>query len=583
MEGPVVHLKPASRSSVGAEPTSSFPSEASSVTNVSMSNISHDVELEAIGLEEVKGRSTVKIVIIMANLCLSLFLAALDFTIVATALPKITEHFHSAAGYTWIGSAYLLAMAATSPIWGKISDIWGRKPILLLAVFVFFVGSLLCGVASSMIMLIAGRAVQGSAAGGVVILVNVCVSDMFSMRTRGAFLGLTGGVWALASAFGPLLGGAFAEYVSWRWCFYINLPLSGLAFINLFFFLDVKTAKTSLSTGFRAIDWLGSLAILGMTLMFLLGLDFGGVVFPWSSATVICLIVFGLSLSVVFWYTEKNIARYPIIPLGVFFSRSTFAVLLVTFCHGFTYIATSYFLPLYFQSVFEASPLRSGLLLIPIATMQDIVLLATGVFVQKTGRYLEPLWLGMAIMTLGIGLFINLNSTSSIAQVIIFQIVAGIGIGPGLQAPLIALQALVSPQDLATSTATLGFIRNLATSMSVVIGGVVFQNGMHSKESLLTAAGLDHKLVKAFGDSAGANVELVGTLVGTQKEAVKQAFAKSLQMMWILYAGTAALGLLASFFISKKVLTTVHQETKVGLDNEEDRPIVAGREAVGGA
>jgi len=186
-------------------------------------------------------------------------------------------------------------------------------------------------------------------------------------------------------------------------------------------------------------------------------------------------------------------------------------------------------------------------------------------------------------MTLGVGLFIDLDTTSSIAQVIIFQIIAGIGIGPGLQAPLIALQALVSPEDLATSTATLGFIRNLATSMSVVIGGVVFQNGMQSRQSLLTAAGIDPKIVKALGGSAGANVGLVGTLEGMQKEVVKQAFAKSLQTMWFLYAATAALGLLASCFISKQVLNTVHQETKVGIDNKKDRAVVQDGAAVGGA
>ena len=186
-------------------------------------------------------------------------------------------------------------------------------------------------------------------------------------------------------------------------------------------------------------------------------------------------------------------------------------------------------------------------------------------------------------MTLGLGLFINLNTSSSTAQVIIFQIVAGIGIGPGLQAPLIALQALVSPEDLATATATLGFIRNLATSMSVVIGGVVFQNGMHSRQYLLTAAGIDPKIVKALGDSAGANVGLVGTLEGTQKEAVKYAFAKSLQMMWILYTATAALGLLASFFIRKQVLDTVYQKTTVGIhDTKKDRATLQDREIVSG-
>jgi fucose permease len=167
-------------------------------------------------------RSTLETVIIMACLCTSVFLAALDTTIVTTALPTISEYFHSDVGYTWIGSAYLLANAASTPSWGKFSDIWGRKPVLLMACAIFFVGSLLAAVSVSIAMLIAARAIQGIGGGGLIILVNICISDLFSMRKRGAYFGIIGMVWAFASAVGPILGGVFTEKVSWRWCFYIN-------------------------------------------------------------------------------------------------------------------------------------------------------------------------------------------------------------------------------------------------------------------------------------------------------------------------------------------------------------------------
>ncbi len=167
-------------------------------------------------------RSTLETVVIIASLCASVFLAALDTTIITTALPTISEYFHSNAGYTWIGSAYLLANAASTPSWGKFSDIWGRKPVLLAACGVFFIGSLLAAVSVSIAMLIAARAIQGIGGGGLIILVNICISDLFSMRKRGAYFGIVGMVWAFASAIGPILGGVFTEKVSWRWCFYIN-------------------------------------------------------------------------------------------------------------------------------------------------------------------------------------------------------------------------------------------------------------------------------------------------------------------------------------------------------------------------
>ena len=167
-------------------------------------------------------RTKLQTTIIMLSLCASVFLAALDTTIITTALPTISEHFHSNAGYTWIGSAYLLANAASTPSWGKFSDIWGRKPILLVAVAIFFIGSLLAGVSVNIGMLIAARAIQGIGGGGLIILVNICISDLFSMRNRGTYFGVIGGVWAISSAIGPVLGGVFTEKVSWRWCFYIN-------------------------------------------------------------------------------------------------------------------------------------------------------------------------------------------------------------------------------------------------------------------------------------------------------------------------------------------------------------------------
>jgi MFS family permease len=205
----------------------------------------------------------------------------LDATILATAIPTIVASLHSASGYFWIGAAYLLANAAAAPIWAKCSDIWGRKPALLSAVVVFAASSILAALSVNMRMLIAARALQGTAGGGLIQLVNITVSDLFSMRRRALYLGMVEVMWALAGGLGPILGGLFTQLVSWRWCFWINLPVSGLTFVLLILFLDVHNPKTKLSSGLKAIDWFGTFSILAVTLLLLLGLDFGGATYPW--------------------------------------------------------------------------------------------------------------------------------------------------------------------------------------------------------------------------------------------------------------------------------------------------------------
>ncbi|KAK6440787.1 hypothetical protein LTR95_002986 [Oleoguttula sp. CCFEE 5521] len=519
--------------------------------------------------DEYGGRSKGKVAIIMAALCMAVFLAALDVTIITTALPTISEHFHSTSGYTWIGSAFTLANAASVPSWGKISDIFGRKPMLLLANIVFMIGSLVAALSTSIGMLIAARAVQGLGGGGLVILVNITIGDLFSLRVRGAFYGVIGGVWSLASAIGPIIGGVLTEKASWRWCFYINLPLDGLAFFILLIFLDIKTPTTPILEGLKAIDWVGSILVIGATLMFLFGLQFGGETYPWASATVICLIVFGVLTFVIFGFYEKHLPPYPLMPTRLFAQTTNVASLTVVFIHGLVFISGSYYLPLYFQSVRGASPIMSGVYVLPTAAALSVSSIGTGIYVRKAGLFIPPIYLGLSMMTLGFGLFINFDATSSWAKLIVFQLVAGFGIGPLFQAPIIALQAHINPRDIGTATATLGFCRQLATSISIVIGQVVFQNSMAKKSAMLTAA-LGPQLAKQIGGgNAGANSAVINALPAPQAVIARAAVADSLQPMWIMYTCFSAAGLIAAFFIQKKVLSREHHEAEVGLEAEK--------------
>jgi len=357
--------------------------------------------------------------------------------------------------------------------------------------------------------------------------------------------------------------------VSWRWCFYINLPITGTVSILLFFFLHLDNPKTPVWDGLKAVDWLGTLGIIGGTLMLLLGLEFGGVTYPWGSAKVVCLIVFGIFVACLFVVNEWKVARYPVMPMRIFKYRSNIASLGVCFCHGFVFVAGSYYLPLYFQAVLGATPLLSGVYLLPFALSLSCTSALTGVFIKKTGRYLPAIWFGLLMMTLGFGLYIYLPDGHDWAKIIIFQIIAGIGVGPNFQSPLIALQTMVPRGDIATATATFGFIRNLSTSISVVIGSVVFQNEMQKKRPILEAALGPTVAALLSGGSAGANVEIVKNLPEAQKVVARQAFYESLRTMWIIYVAFAGLGLVISMAVGKKELSNEHAVVKTGLEEEE--------------
>jgi MFS family permease len=383
---------------------------------------------------------------------------------------------------------------------------------------------------------------------------------------------MVGGVWALASAIGPLLGGVFTEKVTWRWCFYINLPLDGAAFFIILFFLNnLHTPRTPLLEGLKAIDWLGSVTIIGGTLMLLFGLEFGGGTHPWNSATVICLIVFGVLTIMLFALNEWRIAPYPIIPLHIFRYRSNLACLAVCFCHGFTFIGASYYLPLYFQACLGAPPLLSGVYTISLALSLSFASMATGMTIRKTGQYLPPIYAGLAIMTLGVGLLTNLDAHSSWAKIILYQIVTGIGVGPLFQAPLIALQSLIPPRDIAAGTSTFQFTRNISTAISVVIGGVVFQNTIKSHQAQLIASLGPASAAKLAGFNAGANVGLIKALPPAQREVAREIFAAALHNMWIMYVCVAAVGLFMSFLITRQLLKKEHETTKTGMAVEKEK------------
>ena len=315
------------------------------------------------------------------------------------------------------------------------------------------------------------------------------------------------------------------------------------------------------------------------TLLFLLGLTFGGQTFPWGSATVVCLIVFGIVSFGLFFLNEWKLAKYAVVPMRVFNYGSTIACLVVCFCHGMVFIAGSYYLPFFFQTVLGASPILSGVYLLPFAMALAVFTATTGHFIRKTGKPLIPIFFGFTLMTLGFGLYVDLNRTSGWAKIIIYQLIAGTGVGPLFQSPLIAMQSFVKPGDLAAATSTFAWARMLAAATSLVIGEVIFQNAMGPHQPALFTALGSATAAQLTGNNAGANTRIVDALPGQLRTVAQDAFADSLHFMWIFYLGISTVGLFAALWIGKKKLEEKHVETNTGLIEEETKRTEAAAEA----
>lgn len=392
--------------------------------------------------------------------------------------------------------------------------------------------------------------------------------------------------WAFASAIGPILGGVLTEKVSWRWCFYINrkpspphacqtstnyttVPITGAAFFIIAFVLHLDTPKTPIVAGLLAVDWLGSITIACATVMFLLGLTFGGVIHPWDSPVVVCLLIFGPLLFLVFLTIEWKVAKYPIMPLEMFENPSNIASLLGVFFHGLMMVIGSFFMPLYFQSVLGATALLSGVWLLPLALSLSVTSAGTGVYISKTGRYMDCIRIAFAFSVLGFGLLYDLPLGKTWSKIIIYQIICGLGIGPNFQSLLLALQNQVKPHHYATVTATLGFTRNLATAIGVVVGNVIFQNSMLKQEPYLKANLSPEAAEMLSGKNAEASVFLVKKLPPLQRDIARAAYYSSLRNVWLTALAFAAAGLISCMFIKGRKLSKVHEKVDTGLAAEE--------------
>jgi EmrB/QacA subfamily drug resistance transporter len=513
--------------------------------------------------------------VIFTGLMLVMFLAALDSTIVATALPTIVGDLGGLTKLSWVTSAYLLAQTAVTPLYGKLGDLLGRKRVLQSAVVLFLIGSALCGLSQSMTELIAFRAVQGLGAGGLIVLVQASVGDIVSPRERGRYQGLFGAVFGVSSVAGPLLGGILVEHVSWRAIFYVNLPV-GLAALAV---LGV-TLPTVARTTRPAIDYLGAGVLAAAVSAIVLVASLGGTTWAWASPQTVLVAALGVVLLGVFALVERR-APEPVLPFAVMRDavfRVAFALSLVV---GFALFGAVTFLPLFFQTVYESSPTGSGLRLIPLMGGLVLTSIVSGRLISRSGRYKIFPVLGTAVMTIGLALLSTLHVDTSSVQIDAYLLVLGLGLGLVMQVLVLAVQNAVDFSVLGAATSGVTLSRGIGGALGTAVFGTIFSTGLISAlHELLGAAahgalgaghgaavhgtagslgaGASHGSLGAAGAQLARGARLSGAQVAGLPAAVRHAYqhayVQALHPVFVVAAGVAGVGFLLSLRLRERPL-----------------------------
>ncbi|HET9636471.1 MAG TPA: MFS transporter [Gemmatimonadaceae bacterium] len=495
-----------------------------------------------------------QILIAFSGLVLAMLLAALDSTIVSTALPTIVSELGGLEHLAWVVTGYLLAQTIVTPIYGKLGDLYGRKIVLQSAIILFLIGSALCGLSQNMTQLILFRAVQGFGGGGLVVSTQAVVGDIVPPRDRGRYQGIFGAVFGLSSIAGPLLGGYFTTHWSWRWIFYINLPVGIAALVVL--------ASTLPSLGRRAvrtIDYAGA-ALLAVVLSAITILsDLGGTTYPWSSPFSIGLILVSVLALAMFMAVERKAAE-PVLPLRLFGQRTFVVTSAVGLIVGFALFGSVTYFPLFLQVVKGASPTASGLEMLPMMAGMLVTSIGSGQLISRTGRYKVFPVAGTAVMTTGLYFLSRLSAQSTTTTASLLLLVLGVGLGMVMQVLVIAVQNAVAYQDLGVATSGATLFRLIGGSLGTAILGAIFASRLEANLAKLlpTAAGAAHNIT----------VQAVLQLPPGARSTYAQAFTASLGSMFFVAAVVCAVGFVLSWVLPERPLRATVAASAGDIGNE---------------
>lgn len=497
--------------------------------------------------------------LVMFSLAAISMMISLDATVIITSLPTIVTDLHGTAtlGF-WVGTSYLLTCAVPMPFIAALSDIFGRPPCLLLSLAFFTIGSIVCSVGKGFTAILAGRCIQGVGGGGIIILGLVIFTDIVPLRYRPKYYGIIQGAWALGTIIGPLLGGAFAQYTTWRWIFYLMFPFCGIGFATIPWLLTLKLPETTFKDKLARVDWLGGFLFISSSAAFLIAISWGGTQEPWSSFRTVVPLVLGLLGIGATMMWERSGAHEPFLRKSLFHCTSSFAAYAGATAQGLLLYGQLYYIPLYFLSVKQSSPIRAGVCLLPVVLSLIPASVVVGALITRVNHFRWAIWSGWAMITLATGLTIIWDVNTSTAAWATVLVILGIGHGLLLNAQNFATQAICQAKDEARAAAMYAFMRSFGMAIGVGIGGSIFQNVMKTK---LRQLGLPTEIA---ADSV-AYIAVLKRLPDSSvmKTQVLQAYVSGFRGVYGGFCGVAGLTGIASLLIRhfdmNKVLESDHK------------------------